>query len=99
MPHAFFHTTASIEEGNMAKRQKLEPMFEEVLEPSQLSGKAKVHYVVSRRARVIIASTARSLVERRPCVSSVARRLLLSMPNVRQRSARSLHAPGKPSAA
>ena len=32
---------------NMAKRQKLEPEFEEVSEPSQLSGpspKAKVHY-------------------------------------------------------
>ena len=50
---------------------KLEPEFEEVSEPSQLFGpspKAKVHCVViavSRRARVIIASTARSLVGRR----------------------------------
>ena len=85
MPHAFFHTTASFE-GNMVKQKKLEPKFEEVSEPSQLSGlsgpclKAKVHCVVtavSRRARVIV-STARSLVGRCSCVSSVARRLLLS---------------------
>ena len=34
--HAFF--APSFEEGNMAKRQKLEPEFEEVSEPSQLSG-------------------------------------------------------------
>ena len=80
----FFRTTASFEEGNMAKRQKLEPEFEEV---SELYGpflKAKVHCVVisvSSRARVIV-STSRSLVERR---SSVARHLILSTPNVRQR--------------
>ena len=90
----------------MAKQQKLEPEFEEVLEPSQLSGhspKVKVHCVVttvSRRARIIVASTARSLVGRHPCVTSVAKRLLLlsssltiCMPNVRQK-VHSVRAPG-----
>ena len=50
MPHAFLRTTASFEEGNMAKWQKLEPEFEEVSEPSQLSGPSpntKVHCVVT----------------------------------------------------
>ena len=60
MPHAFFRTTASFEEGNVAKWQKLEPEFEEVSEPSQLSEpspKDKVHCVVtaiSRKARLIV---------------------------------------------
>ena len=59
MPHAFFHTTASFVERNMVKRQKLEPKFEEVSEPSQLSGpslKAKAHCIVttiSRRALLL----------------------------------------------
>ena len=55
MLHAFFHTTASFEEGNIAKRQKLEPEFDDVSEPSQLSGpspKAKVHCVVTAVSNV-----------------------------------------------
>ena len=75
----------------MAKRQKLEPEFEEVSEPSQLSDpfpKAKVRCVVTAVSRVIVASTARSLVGRRPCVSSVVRRLALCARRV-------VRAPGK----
>ena len=34
--HATCRTTASFEEGNVAKRNKLEPVFEEVSESSQL---------------------------------------------------------------
>ena len=49
MPHAFFRTTASFEEGNMAKRQKLELELDDFSGPSHLSGpslKANVRCVI-----------------------------------------------------
>ena len=84
MPHVFFCTIASFEEGNMAKWQKLEPEFEEFSKLSGPSLKSEVHCAVTtispmKESKVIITSTARSLMGRRPCVSSVARCLLLSL--------------------
>ena len=47
MPRAFFRTTASFGEGNVAKRHKFELELDEFSEPSQLSPEAKVHCVVT----------------------------------------------------
>ena len=69
MPCAF--TAASFEEGNMAKRHKLEVKLDKFSEPNQLSGpslEAKVHCVVTAmndsKGHSYQASTARSLMGR-----------------------------------